>query len=105
RIDNPHLLIKNMADVESGEKKKLMYELSDTKLLGTASKRYYMSSMSLYLPFSNLSSSRVHPFPGDCLPRPVQLTIALNPWTQVLQYSAADANTIRSSAGVINGAY
>lgn len=96
RIDSPQLFVKNMADCESGEKKSLVSALSEVKVNRLTSVGpppdpkvggFYTASLSLYLPFSNLSSSRIHPFPSDILDRPVQLTIAFNPWINVLQYN------------------
>ncbi len=111
RIDSASLLIKNLADVESGEKKTLINSLSDIKAgasftstgSGIYNKQYYQTSISLYLPFSNLSSARVHPFPGDVMERPVQLTIAFNNWLQVLQYPAGNATAIQAALSNVGG--
>jgi hypothetical protein len=110
RIDSPQLMIKNLADVESGEKKNLVSSLSEIKTgasfsatPGVYNKQYYQTSISIYLPFSNLSSSRVHPFPGDVMERPVQLTIAFNNWLQVLQYPQGNAAVIQAALSTVTG--
>jgi hypothetical protein len=105
RIDGPQLLIKNMADCESGEKKQMVMALSEPKLANAINpdKAFYTASLSIYLPFSNLSASRVHPFPADILERPVQLTIAFNPWIDVLQYVAADRPNIQTAINAVGG--
>lgn len=98
RYRGKDLFIKNIADCESGEKKKAIVGLSgDTKLsLAVAtSDGFYEAYVSLYLPFSNVSSTRVLPFDSSTLSSPVTITIELEPADRVVQYSLAAAPTIR----------
>lgn len=102
------LLIKNLADCESGEKKIAVLDFGGESKLGTTVSGTdaavgYRACISMYLPFSNMSASRVHPFPSDILSRPVQLTIGFIPWLNVLQYANADAAAVR--AALLNNDY
>lgn len=102
RYEGKHLLIKNLADCESGEKKEIMQNYSGNKKVvaaagSTLPKSAYTGSATIYLPFSNMSSARCLPFDASVLQAPVQLNIELAPADQVFKYTIADAPTVRAS--------
>jgi len=102
RYEGKHLLIKNLADCESGEKKDIMQNYAGDQKIDKASgellrREEYVGSATIYLPFSNMSSARCLPFDASVLQAPVQLTIELAPADQVFKYTAADAAVVRAA--------
>jgi hypothetical protein len=101
RIEGSQMFIKNVADVESGEKKKSVVALggevyNGVKPVAPADKKKITAYVSLYLPFSNLSSARVLPYDSTILSRPVQLTIQFKPARDLFT-----ASTDAIAAGII----
>ncbi len=102
RYEGKHLLIKNLADCESGEKKDIMQNYAGDQKIDKAvgddlARSAYVGSATIYLPFSNMSAARCLPFDASVLNAPVQLTIELAPADQVFKYTLADAPTVRAA--------
>lgn len=100
RYEGKHLLIKNLADCESGEKKKVLQNVAgEVKKTAAAdaptSAGSYSASCTIYLPFSNMSSSRVLPYDSSILSSPVEVLIELAPADQVFSYTSADSAVVR----------
>ena len=94
RIEGVHMFIKNIADVESGEKKNSVISLggeiynggSAAEIAGKKVEAY----VSLYLPFSNMSSARVLPFDSQIISRPVQLTLQFRQAREIFTANSAE---------------
>jgi hypothetical protein len=78
-ISGAHMLQKHLADCESGQKRISMMDLNGTPYLSGATAVVpaidVIGYVNLYLPFSNMSSSRVIPFDASLLSRPVRISI------------------------------
>ena len=98
-VNSGQMIIKNMADCETGDKKgALQFYAGDPVIANpTPDVPELTGSISLYLPFSNVSASRVHPYPGDILSRPVQITIGFVPFIDVLTYAAVDKPNVEAA--------
>ena len=100
RYEGKHLLIKNLADCESGEKKSVMSQVAGRKKTEDAaggSRSEYVGSVTIYLPFSNMSSSRYIPFDSSILSSPVEINIELARADEVFQFTQTNAATVRNA--------
>lgn len=78
-LSGQHMLQKHMADCESSGKRTAISDLSGAKIKGAGAvvEPDPTAYVCLYLPFSNVNSSRVIPFDSSLLSRPVRITIRL----------------------------
>jgi hypothetical protein len=100
RYEGKHLLIKNLSDAESGEKKSVMSQVAGTKKTEAAaggSKSQYVGSATIYLPFSNMSSSRYIPFDSSILSSPVEINIELARADEVFKFTNTNAAVVRAA--------
>lgn len=101
RIEGRQMFIKNLADCESGEKKQAVITYGGESYNGVAKTDGELANgrleayISLYLPFSNLSASRILPFDSTILSRPVQI---------VLQFKNPEQLFTATSGEIANGA-
>lgn len=98
RYEGKHLLIKNLADCESGEKKSVMQNVSGDKKTAKpagGNRTSYLGCATIYLPFSNMSAARCMPFDNSILNSNIEITIELAPADQVFRYTLADAAAVR----------
>jgi hypothetical protein len=79
-LSGQHMLQKHMSDCESAGKRSAITTLSGAAIIGAdaAVEPDPTAYICLYLPFSNVNSSRVIPFDSSLLSRPVRITIRLN---------------------------
>jgi len=78
-ISGAHMLQKHLADCESGAKRAAMMDLNGNTISSGSTPEIpvvdVVGYLNLYLPFSNVSSSRVIPFDSGLISRPVRITI------------------------------
>ena len=93
RYTGRNLMIKNLADCESGEKRVNMMALAGAAWDGqaAASTSGRTATINIYLPFSNMSSSRCIPFDASIMDRPVNIRIEFVRTDELFTYSAGDA--------------
>jgi len=96
-LSGQHMLQKHMADCESSGKRSALISLAGEVVTGTGVvlTEDPVAYVNLYLPFSNVNSSRVIPFDSSLLSRPVRITIRL------AQRSSFYAPTVPSTAIVV----
>lgn len=98
RYTGEALYIKNLADCESGEKRKSQLNIAGEAWAGGASSvrpaAGVSASVNIYLPFSNLSASRNIPFDASILDRPVNVRIEFVRPEELFTYSATNAAAV-----------
>lgn len=92
------LRVQTLQDAESGAKRDDIIALAgdpyDANTTIAATKEF-TANINIYLPFSNLSSSRVCPFDSSILDRPVSVQIELKRAEEFFTFSATDAAVVR----------
>jgi hypothetical protein len=90
--------IKNISDCESGNKVKQVNKLAGEPFAGVdLNPVSRVALVNLYLPCSNLSSTRYMPYDTNLLSRPVSVRIEFARIDEVMTWALADDTTIRPS--------
>jgi hypothetical protein len=96
-IKGVHAMVKNMCDAESGSKLEYMIQLGGEEYRGNPAEvkgDFITATVLMYLPFSNLSSSRHMPYDSSLLSSPCELEIELETAQRLFTYNSGDAATV-----------
>lgn len=106
-LSGQHMLQKHMADCESSGKRSALISLAGEAITGAgvALSEEPVAYINLYLPFSNVNSSRVIPFDSSLLSRPVRITIRLAQRASFYAPTIPSAAILASAASLFSDSY